>query len=161
MAERQPPSFTRAGTLAKRFAAKEALSKAVAPGQGRGLHEGHRRGQRLLRAPTLALTGWRGGAAGQDHARRARGGDPPDADRRSSRAQAFAGDRGLPAPPRRPQRARTPNETTESRPDLPETSAVPAAETKPAAADDTQGVNWLLELRGLALMLLAVVGGTA
>ncbi|GAO53718.1 MULTISPECIES: signal peptidase I [unclassified Novosphingobium] len=50
------------------------------------------------------------------------------------------------------------NETTESGPDLPETSAVPAAEAKPAAADDTQGVNWLLELRGLALMLLAVVG---
>ena len=43
-AARRP--FTMAGTLAKRFAAKEAFSKAVGTGFKRGVyHEGHRRGQ--------------------------------------------------------------------------------------------------------------------
>ena len=46
-AARRP--FTRAGTYAKRFAAKEAFSKAVGTGfQARRVHEGHRRGQRAL-----------------------------------------------------------------------------------------------------------------
>ena len=48
-AARRP--FTRAGTYAKRFAAKEAFSKAVGTGFKRGrVHEGHRRGQRCPRA---------------------------------------------------------------------------------------------------------------
>ena len=46
-AARRP--FTKAGTLAKRFAAKEAFSKAVGTGFKRGrVHEGHRRRQRAL-----------------------------------------------------------------------------------------------------------------
>jgi holo-[acyl-carrier protein] synthase len=55
-AERRP--FTRAGTYAKRFAAKEAFSKAVGTGFKRGVFMkdigvvNHRSGQ-----PTLALTG--------------------------------------------------------------------------------------------------------
>ena len=46
-ARRRP--FTIAGTYAKRFAAKEAFSKAVGTGfKTRRVHEGHRRGQRLF-----------------------------------------------------------------------------------------------------------------
>ena len=55
-AERRP--FTRAGTLAKRFAAKEAFSKAVGTGFKRGVHMkdiGVVNGP--SGAPTLALTG--------------------------------------------------------------------------------------------------------
>jgi holo-[acyl-carrier protein] synthase len=48
-AERRP--FTRAGTLAKRFAAKEAFSKAVGTGFKRGVF------MKDIGAPTLALTG--------------------------------------------------------------------------------------------------------
>ena len=51
-AESRP--FTRAGTLAKRFAAKEAFSKAVGTGLAWRLHEGHRRGQRAVRRPHAA-----------------------------------------------------------------------------------------------------------
>jgi holo-[acyl-carrier protein] synthase len=40
--------FTRAGTYAKRFAAKEAFSKAVGTGFARRVHEGYRRGQSAL-----------------------------------------------------------------------------------------------------------------
>ncbi len=52
-AARRP--HTMAGTLAKRFAAKEAFSKAVGTGlQARRLHEGHRRGQRTLGRADIA-----------------------------------------------------------------------------------------------------------
>ena len=56
-AARRP--FTAAGTLAKRFAAKEAFSKAVGTGFKRGVyHEGHWRRQRSRRARRrLVLTG--------------------------------------------------------------------------------------------------------
>ena len=55
-AERRP--FTRAGTLAKRFAAKEAFSKAVGTGFKRGVHMKDIGVVNLPSgAPTLRLTG--------------------------------------------------------------------------------------------------------
>ncbi|KAI1691311.1 4'-phosphopantetheinyl transferase superfamily domain-containing protein [Ditylenchus destructor] len=53
-----------AATLAKRFAAKEAFSKAVGTGlKGRGVHARHRRGQRPVRCADAGADRRREGAA--------------------------------------------------------------------------------------------------
>ena len=61
-AARRP--HTMAGTLAKRFAAKEAFSKAVGTGFKRGVyHEGYRRGERAVGRPDAAADRRRQGPA--------------------------------------------------------------------------------------------------